>query len=381
MAKRLTIRLLTAVCLLLTAVATTHAQGGATTVAVAPDVLDLTAGSTAQIAITVTDVHALYGFDVALEFDPAVVEVVDADTTLDGTQIDFGTLLEPGFVIRNMADNNLGRVHFVMTQLNPSPPQSGGGTLVVLTLRAKQAGGTSPIAFVRAQLAGPQGTEIASTAVDGEIRVITSAPTGPTATPIPVQPPGTALPEVQAQPPTSTPTPNATVDTSTPVVASPTAVPTNPPTAQATHASNGRATATAHSTAAPTATPVQTDASTASADAAQQSPTLPPRDAKSSAQEQPASDPAPTAAPADMSTQADITQVPANATIAPTDAASAPAEAVAHVGTDALPPTAAAHTQPVDAATRPGPIALIGVALATAVALLALGILLGRRNQ
>ena len=56
-----------------------------------------------------------------------------------------GTFLDSGFVVLNAADNVTGTVRFAMTQLNPSLPKSGTGTLIVIGLRGKQASGSTPL--------------------------------------------------------------------------------------------------------------------------------------------------------------------------------------------------------------------------------------------
>ena len=67
----------------------------------------------------------LIRLDLALTFDPNVVEVVDADPNQAGVQAALGTFLDSGFVVLNAADNVTGTLRFAMTQLNPSQPKSG----------------------------------------------------------------------------------------------------------------------------------------------------------------------------------------------------------------------------------------------------------------
>lgn len=160
----------------------------AAVVAVAPADFELGAGMTADLAIEVRDVQDLYGIDITVLFDPAVVEVVDANPSLAGDQVSLGVFLEGGMAVINQADNAAGSVHFVMTQLNPAEPKSGSGNLLVIRFRGKQPG-TSPVTLVDAQLATRDGESIDSSRQDGQIRVAAQV-SGPTATPIPVQDPG-----------------------------------------------------------------------------------------------------------------------------------------------------------------------------------------------
>ncbi len=139
------------------------------------------------------DVQALYGFDISLSFDPQVIDVVDADPEQSGTQVSLGTLLDPGFVIINQADNQAGSVRFALTQLNPSQPKSGSGNLIVVRVRGKQGGSTSAITLIEVDLVKPDGAKIRNNPVSGEIKVLQSL-SGPTSTSIPVKDAGTPMP-------------------------------------------------------------------------------------------------------------------------------------------------------------------------------------------
>ena len=197
----------------------------------APATPAVAVGETIDIAVAVENVTDLYAFDITVGFDPALVEVVDLDPDLDGIQMALGLFLDPGFVIFNQANNELGQLRLVMTQLNPSTPKSGGGNLLVVRFRALQTG-ASPLVVVNGQLAQPDGTTFFPETVEGELSVIATASTQPTPSPIPSQLAGTPLPTMTSVA-TATPRPQVTA-TATPPAAM------TQPTATAT-----RATATA----------------------------------------------------------------------------------------------------------------------------------------
>lgn len=127
-------------------------------------------GSTIDIDIYVENVVELYGADVRLGFDPAVLEVVDAepdpDAEVDPIQITpLDTFLSPDFVVRK----GLGYVEdpdviwYAVTQVNPSEAVSGSGPLARITFRALEAGSfTLPITYHK--LARRDSLEIPSTA-------------------------------------------------------------------------------------------------------------------------------------------------------------------------------------------------------------------------
>lgn len=98
-------------------------------------------GAQIQVEIRIVDVQDLYGADVKLAFDPALLQVVDADANTPGVQVTpRSDLLSPDFVIKNEADNQAGTVWYAVTQLNPSPPVSGTGALFSLVFSVVGSG-------------------------------------------------------------------------------------------------------------------------------------------------------------------------------------------------------------------------------------------------
>lgn len=129
-----------------------------------------------QVPVSVRNVQDLYGLDFTLNFDPEIVQVEDVDPVNPGIQAALGTFLDPGLLLFNVADNNQGSYHFVMSQYNPSVAKSGEGIIVVITFRSLKIG-RSPLTIPAAQLSSRQGIEIPSRVVNSEISVIDNAPT------------------------------------------------------------------------------------------------------------------------------------------------------------------------------------------------------------
>lgn len=125
---------------------------------------------TLDIFIRINDVEGLYGADVLLSFDPAILEV----TALEKSE-DF--LRPPFFPVREQYDNTAGTIRLAWTQLNPTPPAAGSGNFARVTFRAKGAGSNSPLEFGFAQLAGLGGTPIPATPVDGSLSTTPPAAT------------------------------------------------------------------------------------------------------------------------------------------------------------------------------------------------------------
>jgi hypothetical protein len=228
---------------------------------VSPDSLEVAVGETIDVAVAVQDVTGLYGFDITVGFDPAMVEVVDFDPSQEGVQVALGLFLDPGFVIFNLADNNLGQLRLVMTQLNPSEAKSGSGNLLVIRFRALQAGQT-PLLLVAGELAQRDGTTFLPELVNGQLTAVTTTLPLPSNTPIPTRLAGTPLP---------TTTPALLAVTGTPrVTQAATAVPPTatppPPTATRQPASllptaSAQPTLPGSTTTEPVSTAVQAEAS------------------------------------------------------------------------------------------------------------------------
>lgn len=123
---------------------------------------------TVDVEIWINDVSDLYGADVRLAFDPAIIEVVDADPNKAGVQITDGDFLQNTFVAQNEADNAAGTIIYALTQLNPQPPANGSGILAIISFRAK-AVGYSNLDFTFTQLANRDGEELFAAASNGNI--------------------------------------------------------------------------------------------------------------------------------------------------------------------------------------------------------------------
>ncbi|HDQ74168.1 MAG TPA: LysM peptidoglycan-binding domain-containing protein [Chloroflexi bacterium] len=152
-------------------------------------------GETIAVEIRIEDVSDLYGFDVQILFNPALLDVVDADSGKDGVQIQPGTFLSPDFLAQNAVDQANGIIKFAVTQTAPSQPVSGSGVLATITFRGTGVGNTA-IRFDSALLSDQDGGQIAVSTENGNVTVggdATPVPTntpGPTETPAPTKTPG-----------------------------------------------------------------------------------------------------------------------------------------------------------------------------------------------
>jgi hypothetical protein len=82
-------------------------------------------GTEMTVTVFLSDVGNLYGAQLALSFDPAVLQVINDNGGLPGIQITPGDCPVTNFVMGNTADNGTGVIDYGVTQLNPTPPVSG----------------------------------------------------------------------------------------------------------------------------------------------------------------------------------------------------------------------------------------------------------------
>ena len=217
------------------AVTAAFAQTNPVVVRVHPELSQIALNQTASVAVEVVDVIEVYGIDITMTFDPAILEVVDADPNLEGVQLALGEFLDPGFVIINQADNEAGVLRLAMAQLHPSTPKSGTGNLIVINFLGKTLSDGTDLDLVSVKMARNNGVLIENTAEPGVAEVVEEIP-GPTNTPIPTQGAGTPLPTAtqrSTNAPTSTSRPAAS-STPQPATVTETSVPTDSPTATST---------------------------------------------------------------------------------------------------------------------------------------------------
>jgi hypothetical protein len=103
-------------------------------------------GEMVTIEVQVRDVVELYAMDIGLTFDPARLEVQDADgDPTNGVQIEPGDFLDPaqGFLVTRNADNITGEARYVLTLMAPAQPKSGSGVLARITFRARSPGSST----------------------------------------------------------------------------------------------------------------------------------------------------------------------------------------------------------------------------------------------
>jgi hypothetical protein len=111
-----------------------------------------------DVYIHLANMHDLYALDIALAFDPDILEVVDLilDDPLD--PFSEGINLEPvagwfdaGYWAVNKADNTAGTIQYATTQKRPAEPVSGAGDVAKIRFRAKALAVDTPVAIEKAE--------------------------------------------------------------------------------------------------------------------------------------------------------------------------------------------------------------------------------------
>lgn len=132
-------------------------------------------GGTTSVDIRIEAASGLYGAQVTLQFNPALLQVVDADPYTAGVQIQIGTFPDPsagrGIVIARSADNTLGTITYAVSLQFPSAPVSGSGVLARVQFQGT-ALGTSALTFQSATLVDINGTTIPSGVANGTLQVV-----------------------------------------------------------------------------------------------------------------------------------------------------------------------------------------------------------------
>jgi hypothetical protein len=196
-----------------------------TVLSVDPSSADVDVGATTTVDVCVEDVTDLYSVEMYVIYDPALLEVVDADSGTAGVQVEIGPFLGTDVIVDdNEVDQDLGEIYFAQTVF--SDTVGGDGVLATITFQGILSG-TSDITIDEIDLYLIDGEdEIIDVSVEnGSIAVgvdLTSTPTTEeTSTPT----------QVSTSTPTRTPTPGPTSTIPPTVTPVPTSVPTAQPTA------------------------------------------------------------------------------------------------------------------------------------------------------
>ncbi|HMK95160.1 MAG TPA: cohesin domain-containing protein [Candidatus Limnocylindrales bacterium] len=172
-----------------------------TSVSVEPQNSVSAVSQTLTIRIQINNVQNLYGLDVTLDYDSAILQLANAQPDLGSAAISGGGVLhgapvttnlnnlQPGSLYYNTSLSTSNEYRIFATSVASAPAFSGGGTIVTLTFQVLAAG-KSPLTLSSTLADYPSDGEtsnpIAHTDISGTVvaTLSSSSPT-PTATPTP----------------------------------------------------------------------------------------------------------------------------------------------------------------------------------------------------
>jgi len=144
--------------------------GAGTTLRSEPLVFELAVGEEKTLDIVLEDVNQIYAADIRLSFNQSAVNIVDANLSRPGVQLIPGTIPQPDLPILNSADNSLGTLRYAVTQMNPSEPMDGSGTVFSIKLRGVGIG-ESALFITSVTLSDIDGKPLDVLLLNGLIRV------------------------------------------------------------------------------------------------------------------------------------------------------------------------------------------------------------------
>jgi hypothetical protein len=130
-------------------------------------------GADVTIAINLENITNMYGLEIKLSFNPALLEVQDDKPGTVGMQIQPGEFPNPEsyFVAQNAADNAAGTIAYAASLLSPSPAASGSGVVARIRFKALAAG-TSTVSITQLAIVASDNCCLIPTTTDGSVAVV-----------------------------------------------------------------------------------------------------------------------------------------------------------------------------------------------------------------
>jgi hypothetical protein len=208
-----------------------------TTVKVEPSTASPIIGKTFTVTISLTNVQNLYGLEVTLNWNPAILEATNIDTRTGVETFPDGVLHEssnspPIFTAENNLTQSKGEYRLAATSMGPASPFTGSGNIIKITFNPINLGNSA--LSLQSQLydyppidRDPRiSLTINHTSQDSSVTVIAAIATNtPSNTPIQSNSPISSTTPSQSNTPKITNTPASTL---TPIASTPTATSVSP---------------------------------------------------------------------------------------------------------------------------------------------------------
>lgn len=168
-----------------------------------PSYRELAVGDVFTATVNVSDVTDLFGYELHISFDPAVLNIVDMDPMRTGVNVTLGDFVRPDYVAANSADNVTGTLNVAVTQVGDAG-HNGAGALIAIAFQAVNVG-QGLVQFSSYGLSNSSGIGMHADAVAPVFVVL-----GATATPTRSSTPGPSPTPTVTRTPTATRTATAT---------------------------------------------------------------------------------------------------------------------------------------------------------------------------
>jgi hypothetical protein len=136
-----------------------------------PEAIAVT-GSSTTVDVQLSDISNVYGIEMTMSFDPAILSVVDANGAKPGVQIGPGSCPAPDFEVANLADNGAGALEYAVVQLSPTAPCTGGNVASIefMCVAGLESEVTTPITITSSLISDPDLLAIPHTTQNGAVR-------------------------------------------------------------------------------------------------------------------------------------------------------------------------------------------------------------------
>jgi len=114
----------------------TRAQSSTTTVSVSPSNSTPAVGQTITVNVLISNVQSLYGIDLTLYWNTAVLQLESNQSFIGVETNSQGVLHNPTLIVQDAASQQKGEYDLVATSENPALAFNGSGTIRTLTFKA-----------------------------------------------------------------------------------------------------------------------------------------------------------------------------------------------------------------------------------------------------
>ncbi len=140
-------------------------------VKIEPQQVILSSCNAESVAVILKNVTGVAGVDLEVSYNPAVVQVVDADSSQAGVQVNVDNIFATSFVVKNKVITETGRIAFVATLIGQTIE---GDNQIIFMDWEQQGAGTGAVTLENVKLSDAEGQSVGFTLQNGAIEVISN---------------------------------------------------------------------------------------------------------------------------------------------------------------------------------------------------------------